>query len=743
MHTVTLTWLPALLGAITRDEEEFVTELRYVPEGWLGVAGALVALLIGWSVVRMYRTEGRRGSSTRLRTTLAVIRCAVLLALAVILLEPVRVRILRRWIDSYAVVLVDGSSSMDLADHYGDETEAARVRRAMGATIDGPIRRSRIVEQILDADNRRFLRELAEHNRLKVYSFSDEPKLLGTVRATRERPSDGEDDPAAPGGQRLFTVDNLPTDIAATGPATNIERALRRAVDSLGGAPVAAVVVLSDGGLNQGAPAEVMARYARDRRIPLHVVGVGDPASPRNVRVTEVLAPPNAFEKDPFSIGARLTTEGIDGQTFQVRLRERNATTGGEGRIVDTQQVSVATGGAVAPVSFERRQTHVGRFVYTVEVPPLEGESVADDNSRQVTVNVIDSRTRVLLIAGGPSWEYRFVSRLLERDDTFDVSCWLQTADLSAVRDGNTIIDHLPATAEELFEYDVIILMDPDGQELDEAWCRLVDTFVTEYGGGMLLSAARSRTPAFLRNRELKPLHDLLPVTPDPEADIVLNEIGHYQRAASPVEVPSGAYGHPIMRLADDPASNRLTWADLGDIYWHYPVLREKAAATVLLRHGDPRMSNRYGGHVLAAVQFVGAGRTAFLAFDSTWRWRRYDARLFDRFWVRLVRYLAEGKLLGGTKRGMLVTDSDEFALGDAVTVSARLLSRQYPPLNRDQVLARFSVDGHSGDLVLSARRDRPGWFEGRFVPDRTGGYRLSLTLPGTESGERREAAHE
>ncbi|MFQ5494359.1 MAG: hypothetical protein ACE5EX_03165, partial [Phycisphaerae bacterium] len=33
--------------------------------------------------------------------------------------------------------------------------------------------------------------------------------------------------------------------------------------------------------------------------------------------------------------------------------------------------------------------------------------------------------------------------------------------------------------------------------------------------------------------------------------------------------------------------------------------------------------------------------------------------------------------------------------------------------------------------------------FEGRFVPDRTGSYRLSLTLPGTERGERREAAHE
>ena len=97
---------------------------------------------------------------------------------------------------------------------------------------------------------------------------------------------------------------------------------------------------------------------------------------------------------------------------------------------------------------------------------------------------------------------------------------------------------------------------------------------------------------------------------------------------------------------------------------------------------------------------------------------------------MQLVRYLAEGKLLGGTKRGMLVTEADEFAIGEAVTVNARLLDRRYQPLPRDQVLGRYEVDGRRGDIVLTARRDRPGWFEGRFVPDRTGSYRLSLNMP-------------
>jgi len=386
--------------------------------------------------------------------------------------------------------------------------------------------------------------------------------------------------------------------------------------------------------------------------------------------------------------------------------------------------------GAVEPVTFELRQDRVGRFVYTVEVPIVEGETVVDDNSRQVTVNVIDARTRVLLVSGGPSWEYRFLSRLLERDDTFDVSCWLLSADYTAVRDGNTIIDHLPAVAEELFEYDVIVLLSPDPQAIDESWCQLVDTMVTEHGGGLLFSAGRAFAPEFLRDRSLKPLHDLLPVTLDPEADLVLNEIGHYQLTASPVEIPETAFGHPVMRLADDPVATKLLWQGIGDVYWHYPVLHEKPAATVLMRHGNARMRNSYGGHVLAALQFVGAGRTGFIAFDGTWRWRRYGIERFDRFWVQLVRHLAEGKLLGGVKRGMILTDSEEYSLGSAVTVSARLYDRQFKPLKRDQVEARYSVDGESATFSLTSQPDRPGWFEGRFVPDRSGHYLVTLRLP-------------
>src|SRR5678816_541604 len=52
---------------------------------------------------------------------------------------------------------------------------------------------------------------------------------------------------------------------------------------------------------------------------------------------------------------------------------------------------------------------------------------------------------------------------------------------------------------------------------------------------------------------------------------------------------------------------------------------------------GDPRMRNEHGPHVLLATQLVGPGRTIFVGFDSTYRWRYLDEQYFDGFWARMM----------------------------------------------------------------------------------------------------------
>lgn len=749
-----LGWATAALpGAAGAQEShtspvEVLIEFRWVPEGWWAVGGAAAVIAAVWLVFRMYRREGRSVASRSTRLFLAALRCAVLVLLVAVLLEPVRVEVLRRWVESHTLVLVDASSSMDLTESYRDPEERARVARALGVNEGDPVRRAELAAGVLGGPTQALLHQLALRNSVKLYEFDREARPVANLPANREgAPSPQFTTPGAndPGGDPNSTKDPSTTDLTlrAGGPATNLDRALRRAVEAVGGAPVSGVVVISDGGLNEGASAEEIARFARERNLALYTVAVGDPAEPRNVRVVEVEAPSNVLQKDPFNLDARLAFEGVAGEHLSVRLIERDETEGTPPQVVEQRSVPVEENTSTVSLRFERRKVGVGRFTYQVEVEPLPGESLTDDNGAAATVNVVDTRTRVLLISGGPSWEYRYLSRLLMRDESFNVSCWLQSADVSAVRDGTIVIDHLPRYPEELFVYDVIVMLDPDPREFDNEWSRLVDRLVSEHGGGLLVQTGRTFAPAFLREADLRPLHDLLPVVLDPEADLVINQIGYYQEKAAPFLIPDGAAAHAAMHLADDPVASRLTWQQIGEVYWHYPTLHEKPVATVLVRHGDPRMRNAFGPHVLAAVQYVGAGRTGLLAFDSTWRWRQFGQEYHERFWVQMLRFLAEGRLAGGSRRAILLTDVDVVSLGDAVDVKARLLNERFEPLNRDRLTAEYEIDGRRQSFVLEPQADRAGWYQGRFIPQQVGVCRVRLVLTDGPGGEPIEAARD
>jgi len=629
---------------------------------------------------------------------------------------------------------------MAIQDRYRDADARARVQAVTGHSADAPVARSALCARVLSRDGSSFLTQLAKRNRVRVIAFAESPRELATLQAARE-----QDYPAADGaGGGVDTALVAPSETArldlqldANGAVTDLGRAVRESVEALGSAPIAGVVVVSDGGINRGDSMDQIARYARRRKIALHVVGVGDPAPPRNIRVAELIVPDNVFAEDPFAVVTQIAHQRMSGRSINVQLIERRADGGGGERVVGDKTIVIGPDGSVEPVTFRHRQSAVGRYVYKVNVPVVDVESIADDNSKQVTVNVVDNKLRVLLVSGAPSWEYRYLSRLLQRDETFELSCWLQSADTQAVRDGNVIIDHLPGTAEELFAYDAVVLLDPDPIELTAEWCALASRLVKDQGGGLLYAAARLNTPSFVHDPAVGALINLMPVTFDPDADLLLNELGHYQQQGSPIIVPPTAAGHPVMKLPATGADG-LTWSTTARVYWYYPVLREKPVATVLMRHGDPRMQNSYGGHVLLATQYVGAGRTAYLGFDGTWRWRQYGDALFNKFWVQLIRYLVEGKLAGGNRRGMVLTQRDTYQLGDAVNVTVRLLDRSFQPSDVESVEAAYRIEGDAGRLMLSRIADRPGWYEGRFVPPRTGSCEIVVQIPDGEPGSDR-----
>ncbi len=706
-------------GAETRREQ---FEWAGLPSGWLQLLLFLAAGAICFLAVWLYHREKRAGASRLVRMILAGLRCLVLGGLLLIWLEPVIATYVSRTLAARVPVLVDVSASMTIADAPPGEPGAALDAAAR------PTRRQQAAA-LLSADDQRWLKRLAARNEVVLYGFGE-----GT--AAVRLPWDQTAPPAAshpasrPAGDTVESFAYV-TDGRAPSGRTDVGQALARAIEDAGDAPLAGIVVISDGGLNKGMDADEIVAYARRFKARLFTVGVGEPVEPPNLRVADMTAPPTVPKGDPFEIRAEVAAAGLPEQEVSVELTSTPADAGpdAEETVLERRGVTLAEG-ASAPVLFQVSPTVAGEFVYRVRLAALPQEAVLHDNVREATVIVLDDRLRVLVVAGRPNYDYRAVARLLERDNSVNVACWLQSADQRAIRDGDIQLTELPRKPEEIFAYDAILLMDASATDLDASWATLLRRFVDEFGGGVLVQSGPQFGPRLLADPKMVDLVGILPISPDPEAEIRLGERGTYRTSALPIAPADDALAHPLVAFSPDPARCKEIWNALPGPWWFMPVYREKPVASVLLRIGAGPPGQ--AGAPLLAVQPVGAGRTAFLAFDSTWRWRATADRYFNRFWIQVVRYLAQARRQGASKRGAITLDRDVISVGDYVKIEARVLDERFNPWHESSIDCEITMgDGAERRVALEAIPGREGWFAGRALFDVDGPAVLRVPLPG------------
>jgi len=732
-----------ILAQLPRSERiENQLELARWSSGNALLIGAAATTICLFLIVRMYRREGRGRLTARARGGLIAIRAAVLMMLGLIGLEPVLVKYIHRRLDAVTLVLSDHSASMAIADRYRDDEDTKRMRRAGIDPGPGNVSRAEVIDSLLNGEDTSLFQSLAMRNAVRRIDFARKP--IGREFIPRKIESESAS-PIARSGVESAELSPADTDV------TDLSAAVRGALDGLGSVPASAVVLFSDGNINHGESLETIARMLKLRGVPLYAVGIGDPSPPVNVAVREIAAPRHAFKNDPFNITVRLDAEGLADQPVNVQLWEQAGSA--SPRLVATRSVRPSGRGVVDPVTFEHKASSPGALGFVARVDPIDHESITTDNSRALTlpVQILDDKVRVLLIAGAPSYDYRFLARMLERDPGIEVSLWLQSADANAVREGDVVITSLPSNQEDLFKYDALILMDADPAEFDPTWASLVASFVSEHGGGLLIEAGNKYTGRFLRSPRTTSIVELLPIVPDPDAEIVLNDLGQVQTRAWPITIPEQAAFDPILRLAGSPIENRSLWSKLDGVYWHFPVRREKPVASVLMRHSDPRMVGASGPQVLFATQFVGAGRAAWLGINSTWRWRQADEAPFNRFWIQTIRYLVEGRLAGGRSRGQILTERDEFEVGQSISLTLRALDARFAPIiapdlevrleepaSDDGANQQFSAEnsvakGPARTILAVPIPGRDGYFQARFTADRPGTYRVAFTSPGMD----------
>src|SRR6185436_10601017 len=156
--------------------------------------------------------------------------------------------------------------------------------------------------------------------------------------------------------------------------------------------------------------------------------------------------------------------QGLARKEVGVELLAQGEGEVGEPALVEKKSVTLLEDGARVEVKFDRAPNLAGRTNYTVRSTPVVpvAEFNAQDNSQTFAVTVFDRPTRVLLVAGGPMRDYQFVRNMLFRHKSFDVDVLLQTGAPGTSQESNNLLNSFPDNREQLYEYDVVMLFDPD-----------------------------------------------------------------------------------------------------------------------------------------------------------------------------------------------------------------------------------------------------------------------------------------
>ena len=690
-------WLERLLGIPRAGSGEGTAWA--LDDAWTWPAWAtllLVAGAAGWILVCYLRETGAAGRLYRL--ALAGLRMTVV-ALVLFMIASFVLSLNRTGLP-YVVVALDDSASMGIADRYHDKELAELVAKRLKQAGFDQGTRLNLAKTLLLADDGALLRSIEKRYKLKFYLLSGAARKLD-------------------GGADELLEQLKPAE--ANGETSRLGQGIEEILDDLRGTPPSAIVLLSDGINTEGETLADAARQAGRKGVPLFTVALGSESPARDLELTDLLVDDVVFVNDVVNFEFKLAGAGLEGRQVKVTLREKK-----QRQPLAEQTVVIAPEGQPQKVRIPYRPTEVGEFDYIVEVEHLPEELQSDNNRQTRRVSVRKEQIKVLLVQSYPSYEFRYLKHLLERDSTIQLKTVLQEADLEYAEQDQSALRVFPVRRDELFAYDVLIFGDVNPAFLSGSAMQFISDFATEKGGGVVFIAGPRHTPLEYRD---SPLAVLFPIdfngAAGPDPGQVVNE--PYQLLPTDEGLAS-----PAMQLGDTPNETAEIWRKLPPLYWFFEAPTLKPAARVWAKH-PVRIGPEGRPLPLIAMHYVGSGKVVFHATDETWRWRyRVGDVFFARYWIQTIRFLSRSKLLGKDRSAELTVDRREYRRGEPVRMRVRFLDdRQAPPEDDGVTL----VVEHSGDKNRRLTLHRVGGgnrgvFEGTLGNPTDGEYHVWVAAP-------------
>jgi uncharacterized membrane protein len=553
------------------------------------------------------------------------------------------------------------------------------------------------------------------------------------------------------------------------GRSTSLAAALRTLGERFQGRPLAGVMLLTDGNatdLANGVTPDL------NGLPPIYPVVIGRRDSVQDIAVQQVAVSQSSFEDAPVSLQTDVVAAGFRGKPVVTRVVDRT------GKTVQEQTADARADGESIAFRFQLKPEQPGLSFYQVRVstpaeapipdtpqPTKTEEATLANNNRVFVVDRGQGPFRVLYVSGRPNWEFKFLNRAIQVDEQVQLVALIRVAKREPkfdfrgragetsnplfrgfgnqapedvqrydqpvlvrlnTRDEVELRAGFPRTPEELYGYHAVILDDLEAEFFAPDQALLLQKFVSERGGGLLMLGGME---SFHEGKYLRtPIGDMLPVYLD-------HNDGGPGEPPGPVQFQLGREGwlQAWARLRDNETDEKARLEGMPPFQVFNRVRGLKPGASVIATARDTR-----GNELPAlAVQRFGRGRTAALMVGDMWLWGMKDAVAhadMDRAWRQIVRWL----IADVPNRVNATAEPIAADPNGAVKVQVRVRDEKFQPVDDATVTVDIEpivFEGTAGaagaPLKLEAEPalSEPGLYHVTYVPRQTGGYRAVATV--------------
>jgi uncharacterized membrane protein len=520
--------------------------------------------------------------------------------------------------------------------------------------------------------------------------------------------------------------------VKAQGDATDLTSVLEEIASRYTKGDLAAVILVSDGA-DTGSMSKVtdvseIPKAVRStlKRLgaPLHTVFTGPDSAPPDIAVSKLAYDDFAFVRNAVTIDAEVTVSGYENVSVPVVLTR-------DGKEIGRRILQAIPGKRVYAFSFDFVPDETGKAAFTFQVNPAPGEKVKLNNRRDFVIRVIRDKIRVLQVVGRPSWDQRFLRKLLKKNPNVDlISFFILRTSSSLSPSRRDEMSLIPFPTKELFEeqlgsFDLIIFQNFTyrGYRMRQ-YLPLIRNYVRNGGGFVMLGGDISFAEGGYGDTAIAEFLPIMMGNAAPKS--VLKE------RFRPTLTPVGRY-HPITLLNSSPEENQASWAGLPKLSGLNGTAGLHPDATALLAH-DTLKSNGQPTPVVA-VRNYGKGRVLSILTDSTWRWdfqsfgQDSDNRNYYKFWGNAIRWLIRDPEL---KRVRVTTDKDRYSTGSTVSALVRLSGDNYRPAVNANVTVRAQLRSNTENTTgkvtkISGVTDQAGQFTARFEVVKDGAWDVEV----------------